>query len=280
MKGFSVKSRKLFLSIIIIIVLIVLIVICEDSGLVPGKQIADLSTRIFMSSKHKNVEYIIENISYNKKTMKYEVNCISQGKKYQIIVKSMKVYEDGYFNNFLRDDDLEKIIKQTIIDKLSPILSQKVDVFKKIDVKIIIPKDKYSIDIDINNISEKSSIYIDLQGKKITEQEHRKLTYLVKNTILSEGGIKPEFLQVFYYRENGLDNEKIMQFESQFTALSMELSEEQTLNSKNVHKIVELTPEQEKKIKNYYMFKNFYYITIIVTVVGLSGFAVYKKLKR
>jgi len=274
------KNKKLFLSIIIIIFFIVAIVISEGYGGFPGKQIANISTRIFMSSKHNNAEYDIQSIAYNKKTMMYEINCISKGINYQITEKSAKVYEDGYFNNFLRDVNLENKVQQNIVDKLSPILSQKIDVFKTIDVNIIITKDKYPNDTDINNISEKSSIYISLQGNKVEEIDYRKLTYEVKNVIVNDGGVSPEFLQVFYYRNNESDGERIMQFESQFNAVAMQLNEEQTIDSKSVHKIVELTPEQEKNIKNYYIFKSFYNIIIIVTIVGLGGFAIYKKLKK
>lgn len=131
----------LFTALVVIFALFIVTIFCESLGVFPGSLLNRFSVQKYLKDSYPDLDYSITNTYYDKKIDKYVYECEFEEGTFRITAKGFGVYEDGYFDNFLKDNELIKELSGHIENLLKdeiPLKAQNIFmILKKAYIKVL-----------------------------------------------------------------------------------------------------------------------------------------------
>jgi hypothetical protein len=169
-----------------------------------------------------------------------------------------------------------------------------------VNVDLMVPQGRYNAGsvnenlkaMEADGFVNKTDIVLHVTGPKVDYSEYRKnISAIVRFYATGDGtetsityagadkNLLPRYLQIVYYYFNDA-GEKVMQYESQFTAAELKYTEDMAAAGNDIHYKVELTEKETRKLKAYTVVKNVYIYVLIATVVVLGGLWAVRRVRR
>lgn len=293
-EGFNVHSpRKIALLVLACVLgIVLLLVILEGLGLFPGSFFNRLAVEHYLEDRYQMEDCTIVEGTFDKENKVYSFQCQWEGKTFPMTASRLQVRQDGYHHQYLCNQELSKAVNEslttTFLAKLEatelPILDATVYLeydFLRTQYPVC---DEATVQKAIDAHLSQGKLTIWLLGEKTDFEAYKDLIVKTLPVVREMTPKIGETCQFFYYYgapEFGLSERlPTMQFESQVPPYLYDSADSQVRNSSGVHYIVELTPEQAKKLKYYGIAQTIYVVCVAGTVIGLSILWIVRRRRR
>jgi len=266
----------LFTTLVVIISLLLVTVFCESLGVFPGSLLNRISVKNYLKDKYPDLDYKIANTYYDKKMDKYVFECESDEGGFRITAKGLGVYEDGYFDNYLKDNDLIYEISEYIEN----ILKDEIPL-KSAEYIYDIRKGTYeSVEEALKGTKGRYVVLLEVEGKSLSFDKYKELAAeYSKKAFDSE--LDFASVRIFYFREPKEDEDDVvLQYESNVDKTLLYHDEELVEKAANTHFIVELDPKLARDYKIYTFFQRFYLVFVLGTVLVLRVVWIVRKYRK
>ncbi len=299
--------------ILSLVVIAAVIIACESFGVFPGDYCNRIAVNSYMKKAHKGVDYTIVSQSFEEDDSKnygttpknkyyvYECrldNTEHKGETFEIAAYGFKVVSDGYYEEFLRNKELEEKVNTAVNEKVK---LEYVKAYPDSDIRIfdvdcntILPYSKYGEEKDdstaekvVNSLDNNFEITIYMSGDKISFGAYKKIAAQIVDVIHDRLQYKPTFTQLLYYRnfEQGevpdkkdvVKDNKILSYESSIDYYQLSFNIE---GASGMHYYVEVSDSEYKKLKAYTIFQYVYIIFVTLVIIALLTLWTVRKFKK
>lgn len=266
----------LFTAFVVIIAILVVSIFCESLGVFPGSLLNGFSVQKYLKDSYPDLDYSITNTYYDKKIDKYVYECEFEEGTFRITAKGLGVYEDGYFDNYLRDNDLIKELSLYIENLLKDEIP-----LKSAEYIHDIEKGVYqSAEDALDGTKGKYVVLLEVAGQSLGFDKYKELSAEYSKKAY-ETELDFSRLRIFYFREpKEGETEAVLQYESNIDKALLYHDAEVVEKAANTHFIVELDPKLERDYKIYTFFQRFYLIFLLGTVLILSVVWIVRKYRK
>ena len=251
-------------------------IFCESLGVFPGSLLNRFSVQKYLKDSYPDLDYSITNTYYDKKIDKYVYECEFEEGTFRITAKGLGVYEDGYFDNYLRDNDLIKELSLYIENLLKDEIP-----LKSAEYIHDIEKGMYgNVEDALEGTKGKYVVLLEVAGQSLGFDKYKELAAeYAKKAFETE--LDFSRLRIFYFREpKEGETEAVLQYESNIDKALLYHDAEVVEKAANTHFIVELDPKLERDYKIYTFFQRFYLIFLLGTVLILSVVWIVRKYRK
>ena len=227
---------------------------------------------------------------------------LKAGDTFSIEAYNYRVTYDEIFAEYACDKEINRIFDEKILGEFSEFAAAEELQFSPfaVNADLMVPHGRYNSTAAVENLKameadgfvNKADIVLHVTGPKTDFDTYRKNISAIVRFYASDDGsdgakvyagadknLLPRYLQIVYYYYNEA-GEKVMQFESQFTAAELKYTESMAAAGNDIHYKVELTEKETGKLKAYTIVKNVYIYVILAAVVVLAGLWAVRRIRR
>lgn len=263
-------KKPLLIAFLALVVIVFYILYAENTGLFPGQFLNQPAVSDYLEEKYPDTEFKISFKEFDKVRARYVYACTTDTGTYLVTSKRFTVREDGYYREFICNQNLSESVGKVLEDALLSEWESMEDYVLVPEVSVAVPdsreNDAASFEALLLRYGDTVKLTATVSGKDISYETYVALAWKLMTDVRAIlPDIRVDFIQIFYYREGD-----VLQYESHLQGYSLLFNEEGFKKAKNAHYYVELTKEHRDSVKWYSIIRAVNFVVIAGTVVALS----------
>lgn len=278
-------KKPLLIAFFVLIVLVSYCLYAENTGIFPGSLLNRFTVENYLNEQYPHESFKVAFREYDQVRGRYLYTCSGDQGEFTMAAKRFSVREDGYYRAFLCDQTLSQEAEAVMEEVLLSHWKTLEESTLKVEASMAIPGSEKDSDAAPADLLVKYGNTLQLtatiSGNRIEYKDYTECAWQVMKTVRETmSDVRPDFIQIFYYRSEAGNPEGVLQYESHMQGYSLMLSEEAFKDIKNVHYYVEITEEQRESLKWYSIIRIVNFVVIGGTVIGLGTLWLVRRHKK
>ncbi|MBR5279651.1 MAG: hypothetical protein IKU26_01600 [Clostridia bacterium] len=273
-------KKPLLIAFLALVVIVSYMLYAETTGLFPGQLLNRPAVANYLEEKYPDTDFEITFKEFDKVRERYVYLCKTNTGMYLVTSKRFKVREDGYYRDYVCNQELSDQAGQVLEESL-------LTLWEGIEGSTIVPEVSMAVpNVEGHETTKPEDLLVQyghtvkltatITGAAIAYEDYVELAWKIMAHVREMiPDTRVDFIQVFYYRDGD-----VLQYESHLQGYSLIFSESGFKNAKNSHYYVELTEEHQKSIRWYSVIRVVNFVVIGGTVIGLGTLWIVRRYKK
>ncbi len=273
-------KKPLLIAFLALVVIVSYFLYAENTGLFPGQFLNRPTVANYLEDKYPDTDFKISFKEFDKVRGRYVYACTTETGTYLVTSKRFTVREDGYYRDFVCNQELSEQAGQVLEDAL-------LSLWEDIEGSTLLPEVSMAVPNTEANLAEKPEnlliqyghtvkLTATITGASVAYEDYVNLAWKIMSHVRETmPDVRVDFIQVFYYRDGN-----VLQYESHLQGYALLYNEMGFRKAKNTHYYVELTEKHQESVKWYSLIRVVNFVVIGGTVIGLSTLWIVRRYKK